>query len=201
MREAYKGKKEIDLSNSLILAGADVCLLSETLLRSYTDKISQKLAKHKNTMIQYLSEQLYKAMMENRAIVAIDITTNDLIGFGQLWDYEKGKKEFGSWISYVPGIGKPVLMAGSSLGYETDPNAQIIAIVEQSNLAPQTSIRNIGGVQIGHKTSDRVFNQNSLQPAQMEIFDISIPQLDPGTRNRNLKELREKQLRKLALAS
>lgn len=172
-------KKQCDLSNSLILSGVDVCLLPVMQLRSYAEKISGKLAKHPNTMLQYSPEQLLKAMMEDRTVVAMDISTNQLFGFAQLWKYSPGVWEFGSWLSFVPGIGRPILLAGSLIGYQIDSQAQIIAIVEKSNEPAKKSITRMGWKWIDEKDSEKLVNPGSLQPAKMDIYDVSYEKFIP----------------------
>lgn len=173
MIESFKSKNLESLSKSLIFAGAQINLLPETLSQSYSVKISDKLSKHPNTMLQYSPGELYKAMMEDRAVVAINETNNQLMGFAQLWKYSPGVWEFGSWISFVSGIGKPILLAGSLVGYQIDPEAQIIAIVEKSNKPAKKSIENMGWKWIGQKYSNQLVNPGSLQPASMDIYDVS----------------------------
>lgn len=175
-----KESQQCDLSNSLILNGVDVCLLPETLLRSYSDKISAKLAKHANTMNQYNSEDLYQAMLKNKTVLAMDMVTNQLFGFAQVKQAQKGEWEFATWVAFAPGIGKPILLSGSSLIHDFEPEAQAIAKVREGNMSPQQAIKEMGGVLIRSETSTTHYNQDSLQPLQKKIFDISFRRLMPS---------------------
>lgn len=173
MIEGDKNRRSEDLTKSLIFAGERVNLLPEVLLRLYSSRISYELSKHPSTMLQYSSGELYESMKGSRSVVAINESTEDLLGFGQIWPYADKVWEFGSWISYIPGIGRPILFAGSLTGHEVDPKAQIIAIVEESNNKAQKSIIKSGGVLIGSKYSDKLINPGNLEPAEMNIYDMS----------------------------
>jgi len=173
MIEINKQYNNSDSTSNVVLAGSEVCLLPATLLRTYAEQISQKLATHPSTMIQYSPEFLINAMLSYKSVVAFNGETDQLVGFGQLWKYEEKVLEFGSWLALVKGVGKDIIVAGSKLSQKIEPNNNVIAIVEHSNKIPQICIERLGGKYLRTKTSPRVYNRNSLQPAIMKIYDIS----------------------------
>jgi hypothetical protein len=170
-----KEKQQYDLSNSLILSGVDVCNLPATLLTAYCNKIHAKL-KGPNT-VPCDAEQLYEAMLKGRTVLAVDVMTRKLLGFAQLKEESEDKLQFASWCAFVSGIGKPILMAGALLGYEIDPNAEVVAKVREGNCYAEKAIREMGGKLTGQETSEHHFNPNSLQPIQKNIFNISFETL------------------------
>ena len=169
-----------DLSNSLILRGDDVCLLPSTLLRSYCEKISNKL-KSPNT-ISEPPDKLYEAMLDGRTVVATDILTNEIYGFAQVKPTIDSQKKLivNSWTSFAPLTGNPVLWSVAALAHDLDPEAQVIAKVREGNTKAQKTITEAGGVLIGHETSEQHYNPNSLQPIHKSIFDISLGTLMPS---------------------
>lgn len=159
-------------TESVVLAGPEVCILPQQKLQEYAEQMSANLKQNPNSMIQYSPEQLLLAMLNGLAVVAYDLETSTLDGFAQLWEYDSVSFELGSWFSNKKGTGKKVLNAGIELNQKLHPDKKTIAIVAMHNRVPQMCIENLGGKQIGIKTSDKVFNHNTLQPTQMKIYDL-----------------------------
>lgn len=171
-------KQPYDLSNSLILSGAEVTQLPEELLDSYYREISEKLAQHKETMNQYSPEQLQDAVQSERCIVAINAVSSKLLGFAQIKRDAKERLELSSWLGWVPGIGRPILMGGAALADDLDPKAPVVARVREGNYGAKKVIKEMGGLLIGYETSEYP-NPNTLQPYQKEIYDVSLGALLP----------------------
>lgn len=163
-------------SSILILTGFNAGLLPANLLEKNTQKISSELAKHPNTMLQYTEAELIKSINEGRSILALG-KSNKLIGYGQLWEYginSEGNQifEFGSWLSFKPGVGSRILIEAAKLGKKLNPKAQLVAITEEENLKAQQIILKAGGLEIGSKFSP-VIRTVEGEAASMKIFDIS----------------------------
>jgi hypothetical protein len=159
-------------NESVVLAGPEVCILPLQKLKEYAEQMSATLKQHPNSMIQYSPEQLLSAMLNGLAVVAYDLETECLDGFAQLWQYNSDSYELGSWYSNKKGTGKKVFNAGIELNQKLHPDKKTIAIVAMHNRIPQMCIENVGGHQIGVKTSDKIFNKNTLQPTQMKVYEL-----------------------------
>lgn len=173
MIENTKPKQQYDLSDSLILSGSEVCQLPEKLLDSYYEEINSVLASNSKTMNQYSIQQLKDAVQSGRSVVAIDAVSAKLLGFAQIKRDAQERLELSSWLGLVPGIGRPIYLAGAVLAGELDPVAPIVARVREGNYIAEKVIKEMGGSLIGHETSEYP-NPNTLQPYQKQIYDVSL---------------------------
>ena len=169
--------KQILSIEPLVMIGEAVGLHPSQRLFSYADRISDELSRRPNTMLQYSPANILDAMMEGRAVVSTDLENNELLGFAQLWKYgvtpdKKDIYEFGSWLSFAKGSGRRVLTAGTLLGSQIDPLAQVIAIVEHSNVRAQTTIKSAGGIFISSAISEKLITREG-KPAPIKIYDVS----------------------------
>ena len=169
-------QKPYDLSNSLILSGVDVCNLPATLLQSYSEKISIKL-EGPNT-ISEPPQNLYESMLRGRAVVSMDIFTNQLFGFAQLKQNSDKEWELRSLTSFTTGAARGVLFNGAAWVYNRDSDSKVIAKVRKDNAKAQRVITETGGVLIGSETSAQHFNADGL-PIQKQVYDISFGTLMP----------------------
>lgn len=171
-------EKQQDLSNSLIIWGNDVCNLPQALLYSYAEKISKKL-EGPNT-ISEAPEKLYKAMLDGRSVIAMDVFNNELYGFAQVKQVANSQRWiFNSWTSFAPNIGKPLVWAAAVMVYDIDTQSKLIAKVREGNTKAQKAITETGGVLNGQEASEQHFDPNTLQPIQKALFDITFQTLIP----------------------
>lgn len=171
--------------NSVLLSGEDVCLLSSNMLRTFAEKIHQRLADFPHKMLPFSPEQIYQGMHEYRSVLVVDIDTDNLLASAQCWEYEvpiRGQKtlEFGTWLS-SGGYGSQVLEAGSALGAILNPHGPTIAVVEHSNTRADKVVRKAGGELIACKYSE-VLKDPLGEQARMNIYDISAGLLEANKR-------------------
>lgn len=160
-----------------ILVGTQVAKIPEGKLYQYASSVSSSLATHPHTMLQFFPETILEHMKKGQTILTVS-SQMDLLAFAQLWKYGVGVAgnpiyEFGSWLSFAKGgYGKQVLLEAPSLGKSLDPNAQVVAIVEEENAKAQGIILGVGGKKINMCNSP-VIKSPSGEPAQMKVFDIT----------------------------
>lgn len=176
--------KQVLSVDPLIMMGEAVGLHSSLRLNDYAQRVSYELSLRPNTMLQYTPENIFRAMMEGRTVVATDLHNDKLLAFAQLWKYgvnSNGKDiyEFGSWLSFSRGGGRQVLTAGSILGHQIDSTAQIIAIVEHSNDRAQQTITQVGGIFLNSAISDKLVTKEGV-PAPIKIYDVSNSKIVSG---------------------
>lgn len=176
MSEKLKPK---NLSNSLTLSGMGVCDLPAPLRWSYCEKISAKL-EGPNTVPES-PDNLYKAMLEGRAVVTMDTVTSEIYGFAQVKQDSTLPKRWilNSLSSFASGAAKPIVWNAALLVYDIDSKAQVIAKVREGNTKAQKTIAETGGKLIGNETSEHHYNPASLQPIGKEVYDVSFETLIP----------------------
>lgn len=178
--------KQVVSIDPLIMMGEAVGLHGGLRLNDYAQRVSHELSQRPNTMLQYTPENIYRAMLEGRTVVATDLYNDQLLAFAQLWKYgvnSNGKDiyEFGSWLSFSRGGGRQVLTAGSMLGHQIDSSAQVIAIVEHSNARAQQTITQVGGIFLHSAISEKLVTKAGT-PAPIKIYDVSNSTVQRSTR-------------------
>ncbi|MBI2593860.1 hypothetical protein HYW44_04435 [Candidatus Daviesbacteria bacterium] len=175
-------QRQIFKTDPLVVLGGSVRLLGEKRLEMYAGLVSEKLAHHPNTMLQYSPPEIFKAMIDRRSVVITNPRTGNLLAFAQVWKYgsNDGRDiyEFGSWSAYKDdeyknGNGRLALLAGPILVREIDPSAQAIAIVEKTNKKAQKIITDFGGIEIEGEWSPYLRTVEG-ETAYMKKFDITM---------------------------
>lgn len=162
---------------AFLYSGETVQFISEKARRFYALRVSYELALRPYTMLQFTPERILDAMRQRCSVLTIG-EDGKLAGFAQLWQYgftESGRQilEFGSWLSFQSGQGNIVLKEAVQLGKRIDPNAQIVAIVEEENARAQEILKKCGAKEIGGKFSPYIRTIEG-EAAYMKIFDITI---------------------------
>ncbi len=161
---------------AFLYGGNDTGFMPEVIRHACAVRVSEELASHPYTMLQFSPESIMDAMQQGRSALALGSDGN-LAGFAQLWQYgitETGRQilEFGSWLSFQKGLGEKILRRVVVLGGKIDPDAQIVAIVEEENEKAQTTLIRVGGKIIGTKLQPAI-RTVAGEAAHMKIFDIT----------------------------
>lgn len=161
---------------SLLYSGDAVRYLAEEIKLSCALCVNEALALHPHTMLQFTPGQIVDAMEHGCSVLAIG-ENGQLAGFAQLWQYgfnQNGQQilEFGSWLSFQKGLGEKILKEAVILGKKVDPQAQLIAIVEEENSRAQEILQKNGALEIGGKFSPYIRTVQG-EAAFMKIFDIT----------------------------
>lgn len=122
-----------------------------------TYQVSELLAQHSSSMLQFSPDQIRGFVISGRGILLADPQNQtQLAAFAKLYEWpghtEENRRlfELGSWI--VPqkqrgkGYGEEVLMQTVKRGKQIDPNCQIIAVAEHTNHASQGLMIKKGGI-------------------------------------------------------
>lgn len=160
----------------LLYSGDAVRFIPEKIRQACALGVSDALALHPYTMLQFTQERIAEVMEQGCSVIAIG-EDGQLAGFAQLWQYgfnENGQQilEFGSWLSFQNGQGQRILLEGLKLGKLIDPEAQIIAIVEEENTRAQEILKKCGATETGGKFSPYIRTVEG-EAAFMKIFDIT----------------------------
>ena len=168
--------ERIEQQLTFLVPGDAASLVPEAVKLACATKTNQALAAHPNTMLHFTPEQIVASINEGRAVLALGEKLEP-VGFAQLWQYgfnEDGQQilEFGSWLSFRRGCGEKLLKEAVCLGKKRNPTAQIVAIVEKTNLEAQAILNKAGAIEIGEKFSP-VIRTIEGEAAFMKIFDIT----------------------------
>lgn len=161
---------------TFLIPGNVARFLPEGVKQACAFKVSEALAGHPFTMLQFSPDEIVGSINRGCAVVALGEELEP-VGFAQLWQYgfnEDGQQilEFGSWLSFRKGCGERLLMEAICLGKKINPTAQLVAIVEEENLKAQGILRKVGAEEIGAKFSP-VIRTVEGEAACMRIFDIT----------------------------
>ena len=168
---------EQDAQHTFLYTGVDIIrFVPEEIRQICAFGVSDALANHPYTMLQFTPNQIFESIENGRAVVALEENLT-FVGFAQLWQYgftEGGRQitEFGSWLSFQKGQGETILREGIKLGKRIDPEAQIVAIVEENNIRAQDILLGCGGKEIGGKFSPYIRTVEG-KAAYMKIYDIT----------------------------
>lgn len=160
-----------------IIIGEDVRQFSHNKLFEYATKVSEGLAVHPYTMVQFSPPQLVEVMNEGRAILCLDKKGN-LLSFGQIWHYGENLqgqaiKEFGSWVSFERGgFGVLVLKAAIDLNSFLYPDSKFVAIVEIENKKAQKVIERLLKVK-SEPVYSKFLKTKDGKNALMKMYDIT----------------------------
>ena len=160
-----------------IISGEDVKQFSNDKLFEYATKVSEGLAEHPYTMVQFNPRQLVEVIKEGRTILCLDENGN-LFSFGQIWHYGESPqgqaiKEFGSWISFQEGgFGVLVLKAARELHSFLYPDSKFVAIVEIENKKAQKVIEELLKVK-SEPTYSKFLKTKDGKSALMKLYDIT----------------------------
>lgn len=160
-----------------IITGEDVKQFSDDKLFEYATKVSEGLAAHPYTMVQFNPLQLVEAMKVGRTILCLDKKGN-LLSFGQIWHYGESPrgeeiKEFGSWVSFQKGgFGLLVLKAARDLHAFLYPDSKFVAIVETENKKAQKVIEELLKIK-SEPTYSKFLKTKNGKSALMKMYDIT----------------------------
>jgi hypothetical protein len=150
-----KQTEKICLAPSL-MSGLQIAKLPYPLQLNYAQQLSEMLAVHTDTMLQFEPEVLVQEYMAT-GLSAILVHGEAVISYGKLYPWPgvstEGKTvfELGSWLTKKgfekQGYGSQVARELVKLGGKISPNAQIIAVTELHNAKPQEILTELGGVQ------------------------------------------------------
>lgn len=160
-----------------IIMGEDVREFSDDKLFEYATKVSEGLALHPYTMVQFSPFQLVEVMKMGQAILCLDENGN-LLSFGQIWHYGEtlqgqAIKEFGSWLSFQKGgFGVLVLKAARDLHAFLYPGSKFVAIVEIENKKAQKVIKGLLKVK-SEPTYSKFLRTKNGKSALMKMYDIT----------------------------
>lgn len=168
--------KQITEELPIMLPGVAVTYLPERVKLAGAFKVSNALAEHPFTMLQYSPEQILESMDQGRSVIALGKGL-EVAGFAQIWKYGSNKDgqqilEFGSWLSFGWGYGEKLLLESVALAGRINPKAQLVAIVEWGNIRAQTVFNKVGATEIGSNFSPAIRTVEG-EVASMKIFDIT----------------------------
>jgi len=179
-------RQEESYGSSVMLSGDAVKQLPDIIKAGIAEFICQRLLleAHVYTMLPFTKDELMYNMENGMTIVAFTQKAH-LAGFGQVWPLNRfwrsgvnlqGQKiiESGTWFSFRggEGIGEKIMKETVKLGRSIDPNAQIVAIIEEGNEKAQRLPEKNGAEKIGFKFSPIIPNQSG-NAAFMHVYDIT----------------------------
>lgn len=152
-------------------------------LVGYGYQVSQALAYHRETMLQYTEEQLVEIMREGRAVIVVNPEDHDKCwAFAQISPWTQtdnnGKivekaVEFRSWTSRKPNQGVRALIGAVALSAIRYPGVPLYAVVEFNNVKAQKILTEAGAQTVPMPSSMNVELKAGEKPAEVITFDLS----------------------------
>lgn len=166
------------------LTGSGTEALTEEQLKQLPKKrklelgrqVSELIATHKETMLQYTARQVEEIINDGRAIVVVD-SSQTLCAFAQLspWCNQNGEVkaiEFRSWISNSSGAGLLALKGAAALNQKKYPSVPLYAVIEENNERAQQIVIGIGAKEVPMPDSIKVVLKAGDQPAPVRTYHI-----------------------------
>lgn len=167
-----------------LLIGTSLMKLPEDLLFSYGAQVSEALACHKDTMLQYSPAEIVSIIREGRGVIVVEANDCQICAsFAQVspWKNQVGNVlavEFRSWKSWSNGKGLIALYGGILLSQQLYPSVPMYAVVEESNSKAQQKLLSAGarpyqgmpqGMKIELHEGDAKVNVFDLTSIQLEV--------------------------------
>ncbi len=140
-----------------IILGKNVAeKLSESEIDFLSKMYSQKLAKHKETMLQLTKFQLKKIINSGLMIIAIDKNTKEIIAGGRIMFHKNHTYEFCSWVAFKKGFGKIIINSAKKLALSLDKAASLYSVIQKDNIYAQIALEKTGAKKLNSKPKDLV---------------------------------------------
>lgn len=178
MRLKEMGKAYEQSFETEVLMGEQLKQLPEKRKLGLGQQVSELIAEHKATMLQYTAQQVEEIMNESRAVVVINSSRNSMCAFAQLspWCDSSGKvmaTEFRSWISNRHGGGLPALRGAVKLNQEKYPGVSMYSVIEENNRRAQRIVMQAGAEEVPMPNSIKVILKAGDQPAPVRTYDLT----------------------------
>lgn len=171
------------INGEIAITGKNIVKLPKNIKGIIADKVINLLKQHKQTMLQFKSNELItKFFNQGDAVLLLEKKTNQLIGFGKnkLWSgkNEYGQKvyEFGSWIInrefQHKGYGHYLTKLAVKSLKEKDPNAQLIAVCDLNSIKAIKVLKHLGAIEIPKPKNVKILLGEGQ--AQVVILDMSV---------------------------
>ncbi|MCP6726875.1 MAG: hypothetical protein KJI69_02435 [Patescibacteria group bacterium] len=139
-------------------------------------QVSELIATHRETMLQYTVRQVEEIINDGRAIVVVD-SSQTLCAFAQLspWCDQNGKAkaiEFRSWISNRNGAGLLTLQGAIALNQKKYPSIPMYAVIEEKNIRAQQIVIRVGAKEVPMPDCMKVVLKAGDQPAPIRTYHI-----------------------------
>ena len=173
----------IPKQHELLIGGIETMRLPPTRKLQIATSISQLIAQHPDTMLQFTPESLIEQFMDTgNAVVILDSSKDDrLIGFAKnyLWpgvnQYGQRVYEFGSWAVFPEygrnGFGYHLAMLASDAAKAVDPQGQLIAVCSLENPKPISMLHQLGAITITKPSNVQILLGEGN--AAVEFIDMS----------------------------
>ncbi|TRZ52270.1 GNAT family N-acetyltransferase [bacterium] len=171
------------INGEIAITGKNVAKLPKNIKGIIADKVINLLKQHKQTMLQFKSDELItKFFDQGDAVILLEKKTDQLIGFGKnkLWagknEYGQKVYEFGSWIINKEfqhkGYGHYLTKLAVKSLKEKDPSAQLIAVCDFNSKDAIKILKHLGAVEIPKPKNVKILLEEGQ--ANVLIFDMSI---------------------------